>query len=43
MLLKIKNICKSFVGVQVLDHVDFDLKAGEVHVLAGEAGGDWIK
>jgi len=38
MLLKMRNICKSFVGVHVLKDVDFDLLAGEVHVLAGENG-----
>lgn len=38
MLLELKNICKSFSGVQVLKNVDFDLNPGEVHVLAGENG-----
>jgi len=38
MLLKMRGICKSFVRVQVLKEVDFDLQAGEVHVLAGENG-----
>jgi ABC-type sugar transport system ATPase subunit len=38
MLLTMRGICKSFAGVQVLKDVDFDLQAGEVHVLAGENG-----
>jgi ABC-type sugar transport system ATPase subunit len=38
MLLQMKGICKSFVGVPVLADVDFDLNAGEVHILAGENG-----
>ena len=37
-LLKMTGICKSFSGVKVLTDVQFDLKAGEVHVLAGENG-----
>ena len=37
-LLKMTGICKSFSGVKVLSDVQFDLKAGEVHVLAGENG-----
>lgn len=37
-LLTMRNIGKSFLGVRVLDDVDFDLRAGEVHVLAGENG-----
>jgi len=37
-LLKMRNIEKSFSGVRVLDDVSFDLKKGEVHVLAGENG-----
>lgn len=37
-LLSLRGIVKSFVGVRVLDQVDFDLRAGEVHVLFGENG-----
>ena len=38
LLLKAEGICKQFPGVQALDDVPFDLKAGEVHVLLGENG-----
>jgi ABC-type sugar transport system ATPase subunit len=38
ILLTMRRIGKSFSGVRVLDDVDFDLRAGEVHVLAGENG-----
>ena len=37
-LLEMKNICKSFPGVKALQHVDFKLKAGEIHALLGENG-----
>lgn len=37
-LLKMIGISKSFPGVQALRSVDFYLKRGEVHVLAGENG-----
>ena len=37
-LLEMKNICKSFPGVKALQHVDFQLKAGEIHALLGENG-----
>lgn len=37
-ILKMTNISKSFSGVQVLSGVDFELRAGEVHVLMGENG-----
>lgn len=37
-VLEMKNISKAFPGVQALDNVDFDLYAGEVHVLVGENG-----
>ncbi len=36
--LKMTNISKSFGGVQVLYDVNFDVRAGEVHVLVGENG-----
>ncbi len=36
--LSMQGICKSFAGVQALDHVDFDLRPGEVHALLGENG-----
>jgi ribose transport system ATP-binding protein len=37
-LLRMSGIRKSFSGVEVLRNVDFDIRAGEVHVLAGENG-----
>lgn len=37
-LLRMEHITKSFSGVTVLEDVFFDLRAGEVHVLAGENG-----
>src|SRR5437016_6189644 len=37
-LLPMTGISKSFVGVPVLRDVSFDLRPGEVHVLAGENG-----
>lgn len=38
LLLKAEGISKQFPGVQALDNVGFDLRAGEVHVLLGENG-----
>ena len=37
-LLEMRGICKSFPGVQALDHVDFSVKAGSIHALMGENG-----
>ncbi|MFH1009077.1 MAG: ATP-binding cassette domain-containing protein, partial [Candidatus Latescibacterota bacterium] len=37
-ILRMDQINKRFPGVHALDHVDFDLYAGEVHVLLGENG-----
>jgi ribose transport system ATP-binding protein len=37
-LLRLTGISKRFPGVQALSDVDFDLRAGEVHVLFGENG-----
>ncbi|MFB3817503.1 MAG: sugar ABC transporter ATP-binding protein [Candidatus Methylomirabilales bacterium] len=37
-LLQIVRVSKSFPGVAALAEVDFDLRAGEVHVLIGENG-----
>jgi simple sugar transport system ATP-binding protein len=36
--LRLRGISKSFGGVQALAGVDFDVRAGEVHCLAGENG-----
>ena len=37
-MLDLKNISKSFSGVQALSNVSFALQAGEVHALCGENG-----
>ncbi len=36
--LEMRGIVKRFPGVLAADHVDFDVKAGEVHALLGENG-----
>lgn len=38
VLLSMNQIDKSFPGVHALDHVDFEVKGGEVHALMGENG-----
>ena len=37
-ILELRGITKSFPGVIANDHVDFDLRRGEVHALLGENG-----
>jgi len=37
-LVEMRGIVKRFPGVLALDHVDFDLRPGEVHMLLGENG-----
>jgi len=37
-LVSMKGITKHFGPVRVLDHVDFEIYPGEVHILAGENG-----
>jgi ABC-type uncharacterized transport system ATPase subunit len=37
-VLEVKGITKQFPGVLANDHVDFDLKRGEIHALLGENG-----
>lgn len=37
-LLRLSGISKRFTGVRALDHVDLNVRAGELHVLFGENG-----
>ncbi|MFT3890917.1 MAG: sugar ABC transporter ATP-binding protein [Anaerolineales bacterium] len=37
-ILTMKNISKTFPGVNALENVDFSLKRGEIHALVGENG-----
>ena len=36
--MEMRGIVKQFPGVLAVDHVDFDVRAGEVHALLGENG-----
>ena len=36
--LRLRKVSKAFGGVQALNAVDFEVRAGEVHCLAGENG-----
>lgn len=36
VILTMKGIDKSFPGVHALDHVDFEVRKGEVHALMGK-------
>ena len=38
LVIEMKDIVKRFPGVIALDHVNFQLRPGEVHVLLGENG-----
>ena len=38
VILELRGITKQFPGVLANDHIDFDLRAGEVHALLGENG-----
>ena len=38
LILEMKNICKSFPGVEVFDCFGFDLREGEIHCVVGENG-----
>ena len=37
-IVTMKGICKSFLGVQALENVDFSLNNNEIHALVGENG-----
>jgi ABC-type sugar transport system ATPase subunit len=38
LLIRMQGMTKKFTGVTALDHVDFELRPGEVHALIGENG-----
>jgi ribose transport system ATP-binding protein len=38
ILIEARGITKTFPGVRALDNVDFELRAGETHILLGENG-----
>jgi ABC-type sugar transport system ATPase subunit len=38
LIVSAKGISKTYSGVLVLDNVDFDIRAGEIHALVGENG-----
>jgi rhamnose transport system ATP-binding protein len=38
LLLRLENVSKTYDGVHALRHVDFELRAGEIHALIGENG-----
>lgn len=38
VILTMNEIDKSFPGVHALDHVNFEVRKGEVHALMGENG-----
>jgi inositol transport system ATP-binding protein len=38
VLLDVREVCKQFPGVTALDHVDLQVRSGEVHALLGENG-----
>ncbi|MHA6512889.1 sugar ABC transporter ATP-binding protein [Tessaracoccus sp. Z1128] len=37
-VISVRNLSKSFAGVQALDNINLDIHAGEIHCLAGENG-----
>jgi galactofuranose transport system ATP-binding protein len=37
-LLQVRGLLKNFAALRALDHVDFTLRAGEIHALLGENG-----
>ena len=37
-ILEVRGVVKDFPGQRALDHVDFDIRPGEVHALVGENG-----
>ena len=38
IVLHMEGIVKDFPGVRALDHIDFEVREGEIHALIGENG-----
>ena len=38
-MIKLIDVCKSFNGQKVLDHLDLEIERGKITVIIGQSGG----